>query len=262
MAASRIEPIMQHLRRVVLREDKSGMTDGQLLEHFISHGDAAAFEALVRRHGPMVLGVCRRILGNSHDAEDCFQATFLVLARKAASVSPREQIGNWLYGVARTTAVRAKTANAKRWRRERQVRDVPEPEATRPDLWDDLQPLLDEELARLPDKYRLPVVLCDLEGRSRRDVARQLKIPEGTLSSRLTTARRMLAKRLARRGLAVTVGWLTAILAQSAAPACMPVSLVSSTVKVAALIQAGNAATGALSVKVAALAEGVVKPSS
>jgi RNA polymerase sigma factor (sigma-70 family) len=259
MAASRIEPIIQHLRRLVLREDKAGMTDGQLLEDFISHRDAAAFEALVQRHGPMVLGVCRRILGNPHDAEDCFQATFLVLARKAASVSPREHVGNWMYGVARTTAVRAKAANAKRGRRERQVSDMPEPDAARQDLWDDVQPLLDEELARLPDKYRQPVVLCDLEGRPRREVAGQLRIPEGTLSSRLTTARRMLAKRLARRGLAVTVGSLTAMLAHNAVPACVPISLVSSTVKAAVLIEAGNAAAGVLSVKVAVLAEGVVK---
>ena len=222
------------------------------------HRDAAAFKALMRQHGPMVLGVCRRILGNPPDAEDCFQATFLVLARKAASVSPREQVGNWLYGVARTTAVRAKAANAKRRRRERQVRDMPEPEAARQDLWNAVQPLLDEELARVPDKYRLPVVLCDLEGRPRREVARQLKIPEGTLSSRLTTARRMLAKRLARRGLTVTIGSLTAILAHNAAPACVPVSLVSSTVKAIVLIGAGTAAD-VISVKVAALAEGVVK---
>ncbi|HEY7425112.1 MAG TPA: sigma-70 family RNA polymerase sigma factor [Gemmataceae bacterium] len=259
MAAGRIEPIIQHLRRVVLRDDKVGMTDGQLLERFITHRDAAAFEALVRRHGPMVLGVCHRLLGNLHDAEDGFQATFLVLARKAASVSPRERVGNWLYGVAYTTAVRARAANAKRRLRERQVIDMPEPEARRQDHWDDLQLLLDEELARLPDKYRLPIVLCDLEGRPRREIARQLKIPEGTLSSRLTTARRMLAKRLVRRGLAVTVGSLAAMLSHKAAPACVTSSLVSSTVKAAVLIGTGKVAEGVLSVKVAALAEGVVK---
>jgi RNA polymerase sigma factor (sigma-70 family) len=259
MAAGRIEPIIQHLRRVVLREDKGGMTDGQLLERFITHRDAAAFDALVWRHGPMVLGVCHRLLGNLHDAEDGFQATFLVLARKATSVSPRERVGNWLYGVAYTTAARARAANAKRRQRERQVIDMPEPEAARQDLWDDLQSLLDEELARLPDKYRVPVVLCDLEGRPRREVAQQLKIPEGTLSSRLTTARRMLAKRLAQRGLAVTAGSLTAMLSHNAAPACVTSSLVSSTVKAAVLIGTGYAAAGVISVKVAALAEGVVK---
>src|SRR5579883_402232 len=257
MPLDRLTAVVNDLRRTARGEP--AQTDAQLLGRFIERRDEAAFAALVRRHGPMVLGVCRRILGNPHDAEDCFQATFLVLARKAASVSPREHVGNWLYGVARTTAVRAKAANAKRRKRERQVIDMPEPEAARQDAWDDVQPLLDEELARLPDKYRQPVVLCDLEGRLRREVAGQLRIPEGTLSSRLTTARRMLAKRLARRGLAVTVGSLTATLAHNPAPACMPLSLVSSTVKAAVLIEAGNAAAGVLSVKVAALAEGVVK---
>src|SRR4051794_11567373 len=119
-------PIMQQLRRVVLSHEDRMLTDGQLLGNFIVHHDAGAFEFLVRRHGPMVWGVCRRALPNVHDAEEAFQATFLVLARKATSVSPRERVGNWLYGVARTTALRVKAANAKRRLRERQVTDLPE----------------------------------------------------------------------------------------------------------------------------------------
>lgn len=243
----------------MLRVDGAGMTDGQLLEAFINHRDAAAFEALVRRHGPMVLGVCRRILRDPHDAEDAFQATFLVLARKAASVSPREMVGNWLYGVARTTAVRARADNAKRRKRERQMANLPEPETVPNNRQDDLHEVLDEELARLPDKYRVPIVLCDLEGRSRKEVARQLQIPEGTLSSRLTTARRMLAKRLARHGLAVSGGGLAAVLSSSAASASVPVALVSSTVKAATFAAAGQAATGIIAVPVAALTQGVLK---
>src|SRR6516225_9748530 len=113
--------VLQHFRKAALRRDGAGLTDGQLLERFLANQDEAAFEALVRRHGPMVLGVCRRVLRDSHDAEDAFQATFLVLARKAASVSPRERVGNWLYGVAHTTAVRARATNARRRLRERQV---------------------------------------------------------------------------------------------------------------------------------------------
>jgi RNA polymerase sigma factor (sigma-70 family) len=259
MATSGTGAIIQHLRRMVLRVDEAGMTDGQLLEEFVSHRDAAAFESLVRRHGPMVLGVCRRILRDPHDAEDAFQSTFLVLARKAAPVSPRELVGNWLYGVAQTTAIRLRATNAKRRLRERQVADMPEPEAMPKDRQDDLRQLLDEELARLPDKFRVPIVLCDLEDRTRREVARQLKLPEGTLSSRLTMARRMLAKRLARHGLAISGGTLATALSQSATSACVSVSLVSSTVKAATLAAAGQIATGLISAPVAALTEGVLK---
>jgi RNA polymerase sigma factor (sigma-70 family) len=255
VTARRPDPIIQQLRRSVLRPDGAGLTDGQLLESFINRRDEAAFEALVRRHGPMVLGVCRRLLRNPHDAEDAFQATFLVLARKAASVVPREKVGNWLHGVARTTALRARAANARRRLRERQVTDWPEPEARRPDPRDDLRLTLDRELSRLPEKYRLPVVLCDLEGRSRREVARQLRIPEGTLSSRLTTARRLLAKRLARQGLAG--GSLAAALAQGGASACVPASVLSATVGAAARLAAGQATV--VSAAVSVLTEGVLR---
>jgi RNA polymerase sigma factor (sigma-70 family) len=244
---------------MVLRGDAADMTDGQLLEAFVSRRDPAAFESLVRRHGPMVLGVCRRVLRDPHDVDDAFQASFLVLARKAASVSPRELVGSWLYGVAYTTAVRLRAANAKRRVRERQVADMPEPEAKQEDRHDDLHRLLDEELARLPDKYRVPVVLCDLEGRARREVAGRLKVPEGTLSSRLTTARRMLAKRLTRRGLEVSGGALAAAVWHEAAAAGVPASLLSATVKAATLAAAGQAATGLVSAQVAALTEGVLK---
>src|SRR5262249_28965255 len=153
--------------------DSHGQTDGQLLSRFINARDETAFEALVRRHGPMVLGVCRRLLGHAHDAEDAFQATFLVLARKAACVMPREAAGNWLYGVAYHTALKAHSAAARRRAKERQVNVMPEPPIAQEDLWQELLPLLDRELSRLPDKYRLPTVLCDLEGRSRREVALQ-----------------------------------------------------------------------------------------
>jgi RNA polymerase sigma factor (sigma-70 family) len=236
------------------------MTDGQLLECFVIRRDEAAFAALVRRHGPMVLGVCRRVLGHVQDAEDAFQAAFLVLARKAASVGQRELVGNWLYGVAYRTALDARTAATRRRTRERQVNAMPEPEAgDGADVWSDLRPLLDRELNRLPDKYRVPVVLCDLEGRTRRDVARQLGIPEGTLSGRLTTARRTLARRLARQGLALSGGALTAALTQGAASACVPSPLVASTARAAVGVVAGGAAATVVPARVAALAEGAVR---
>jgi RNA polymerase sigma factor (sigma-70 family) len=224
----------------LLPADGGGLTDGQLLGRFLDGREEAAFTALVRRHGPMVLGVCRRVLGNVHDAEDAFQATFLVLARKAASVLQREAVGSFLYAVAYRTALRARACAVRRRATERQVQDMPHPEVA-PAEARDWQELLDEALAGLPEKYRVAVVLCDLEGRTRREAARQLRLPEGTLSSRLATARRMLAQRLARRGLALSGGALAAALAEGAAPA-VPASLVRATVQAAVLVAAGKAA--------------------
>jgi RNA polymerase sigma factor (sigma-70 family) len=208
----------------------------------------------------MVLGVCRRLLQHAQDAEDAFQATFLVLVRKAASLGQRELLGNWLYGVAYRTALDARAAAMRRRKHEKQVSSMPESEVhDNADEWHDLRPFLDQELNRLPDKYRIPLVLCDLEGRTRRDVAEQLNIPVGTLSGRLTTAREMLAKRLTRHGLALSGGALLATLFQNAASAAAPSPLVTSTVQAATAIAAGQAAAGVVSVPVAALTEGVVK---
>jgi RNA polymerase sigma-70 factor (ECF subfamily) len=181
--------MIQHLRRAMLRRELASLTDGQLLGHYIEQRDEAAFEALVRRHGPMVLGVCRRILGNVHDAEDAFQAAFLVLVRKAGSVVPREMIANWLHGVARQTAVKARAVSARRYRREQAFAELPDAAASQDEPEADWQGLLDEELSRLPEKYRAPIVLCDLEGKTRKDAARQLGWPEGTVSGRLSRAR-------------------------------------------------------------------------
>ncbi len=260
MAGSRLKPILQHLRRTVSRQGEVARTDGQLLAAFLEHRDEAAFEDLVRRHGPMVLGVCRRILGNHHDAEDAFQATFLVLARKAASIWPRERVGNWLYGVAHTTALRARSANARRRLREMQMKDRPAAESVEQDPWTNLLPLLDQELARLPDKYREVLVLADLEGRTRKEVARQLRIPEGTVASRLVTARQLLARKMARHGLPVSTGALAAVLAQNIGSASVPSSLISHTVQSACLLATGQAVTAAaVSTQVALLMEGVLK---
>jgi RNA polymerase sigma factor (sigma-70 family) len=252
--------VIEHLRRAVFLWDRPDMTDGQLLERFISNRDESALAAIVRRHGPMVWGVCRRVLSNHHDAEDAFQATFLVLVRNATSIRQREMVANWLYGVAHQTSLKARAMMAKRRAREKQGNEMPELKAVaEPDLWRDLQPLLDQELSRLPDKYRVAIVLCDLEGKKRKEVARQLKIREGTLSSRLTMARRMLAKRLGRHGLGVSGGALAAMLSQNAS-ASVPTSMVSSTIKAAMMFAAGQAAaTGAISARVAALTEGVLK---
>lgn len=253
-----IDSVVNHLRRAALLSDRGEMSDGQLLECFLGRRDASAFEALVRRHGPMVWGVCCRILRNPHDAEDAFQAAFLVLVRKAASIRDRELVGNWLYGAAYRAALEAKAA--RRRLKERQVNTLPDLEAPEETVvWRDLRPLLDQELDRLPEKYRAAVVLCDLEGGTRRDVARRLGIPEGTLSGRLTTARRLLAKRLTRHGLALSGGMLAAVLSQGTATAGLSSLLLSSTVKIATGVAAGQAGETLFSASVAALAEGVMK---
>jgi internalin A len=260
MATSQMSKVIQHLRSAALLGEGSDLTDGQLLESFVSRRELPALEALVRRHGAMIWGVCRRILRNEHDAEDAFQATFLVLVRKAASIVPREMVGNWLYGVARQTALKARTTMAIRQTRETPLTKMPEPATAEKDLWNDLQPLLDQELGLLPDKYRVVIILCDLEGKSGHEAACHLGCPEGTVRSRLTRARTMLAKRLARYNLAVSAGALAAALSHKAASACVPASVMSSTIKAVSLVAAGNAATGALiSAKAAALTEGVLK---
>ncbi len=235
------------------------MTDGELLTRFLSGRDDDALAALVRRHGPMVWGVCCRLLRSRHDAEDAFQATFLVLVRKAATLPSKETVGNWLYGVARQTAVRMRALAAKRGVRERQVAVMPEPATAEQNLWNDLSPVVDEELSRLPDKYRVLIVLCDLEGMTRKEVSRRLGLPEGTAASRLAAARVMLANRLTRRGVTLSGGALAAILSQNVAPAGVPASVASKTIKVASLLAAGRATTGVIPVTVAALTEGVLK---
>jgi RNA polymerase sigma factor (sigma-70 family) len=258
MATGRLSEVVQHLRRAVLPCTGAGRTDGQLLEDFLNHREDA-LAALVRRHGPMVWGVCRRVLCNHHDAEDAFQATFFVLVRKAASIVPREMVANWLYGVAHQTALKARAVTAKRRARERQVPQMPEPVTAEHDLWRDLQPLLDQELSRLPDSHRAVIVLCDLQGRTRKEAAGQLGLPEGTVASRLARARTMLAKRLARQGVVLSGGALVEVLSQKVLAETVPTFVLTRTIQAASLVATGQATAGVISSQVAALAEGVLK---
>jgi RNA polymerase sigma factor (sigma-70 family) len=255
MPTSPLSVVIQHLTADV-GPGGGGITDGELVARFVSSRDEYALAALVRRHAPMVWGVCGRLLHNHHDAEDAFQATFLVLVRKAADV-PRQAVANWLHGVARQTAVRGRATAAKRARRETQVVNMPEP--TVAEARDtDWQSVLDEELTRLPGHYRGVIVLCDLEGLTRKDAARQLAIPEGSVASRLSRARAMLAKRLARRGVVFSGGSVAAVSAGSASGS-VPPALVASTVQAVTLVAAGRAAaTGVISAEVAVLTEGVI----
>jgi RNA polymerase sigma factor (sigma-70 family) len=253
MPTAQIEKVIRHVRKVVVGD--GGKSDSQLLDSFLAANDQAAFEALVRRHGPMILAVCRRVLKNRHDAEDAFQATFLVFVRKAASIQKRELLANWLYGVAHRTAMKARTASARRCKQEARVDAMPQTELASPD---ELIPRLDEALARLPEKYRVPVVLCDLEGMSRPDAARKLGWPVGTVNWRLAKARAMLAKRLSRQGVSLSVGAVAAAFSGERASASLPPALVAETVKAGTSIASG-AVGGVISPTVFALTEGVLK---
>jgi RNA polymerase sigma factor (sigma-70 family) len=260
MATAHLSGVIQHLRRAMLLRDGAGPTDRQLLQDYISRRDETAVAELVQRHGPMVWGVCRRVLSNYHDAEDAFQATFLVLVRKAASIASPELLANWLYGVAHQTAIKARATALKRRVRERRLTEMPEPAVLEQNLCSDLQPLLDQALCRLPDIYRAVIVLCDLEGKTRKEAARHLGLPEGTVGSRLARARVILAKRLTQRGVTLSGGALAAVLAQNVASAGVPDSVVTGTTRAARFFAAGQgAATGTVSVKVAALTEGVLR---
>ncbi len=251
---------MRRLQRAAMGSAGPSLTDGQLLERFVAQLDEVAFEALVRRHGPMVFAVCKRICRHQHDAEDAFQACFLVLARKASSIRPADAVGNWLFGVARRTSLRARAMRLRTISRERQVDHMPEPATESVDSTLEIEAILDQELSCLADKYRTPLVLCELEGRTRKEVARQLKLPEGTLSSRLATARKLLAKRLSRRGIAVPSVVLASILAENVASASLPTSLANRTTSAACNFAKGSAEAAPLASRnVLSITNGVMK---
>jgi RNA polymerase sigma factor (sigma-70 family) len=237
-------------------------TDRQLLERFVRQRDEAAFSALVRRHGPMVLGVCRRVLDNAHDAEDAFQATFLVLVRRAGSIGRPELLANWLYGVAYRTAKKARAGVLRRRTQERLAASMPRAEPGVEAAWQDLRTLLDEELQRLPDKYRAPLVLCYLEGKTNEEAARQLGWPPGSMSARLARGRELLRERLEgrRRNGLLPAPLFALLLLQKAGGADLPSRLADVTVRSALRLAAGKgAATTLVSPAVNELMEGTVR---
>ncbi len=246
-----------HYLRGLAREPAVDQADGELLQRFLARRDSAAFQELMRRHGPMVLGVCQRLARNPCDAEDAFQATFLILVRKGHTIRLRSSVGSWLYGVAFRTARKTRAAarsNALDTRADIAGHECPERAAIGRELWD----LLDHELQRLPEKYRSAVVLCCLEGRTRDEAARLLRCPSGTVASRLARARGLLERRLARRGFAFSTGLLFAATAPNAAAETVPTSLELATVQAAGQMAAGAPAT-ALSPQVAELMKGVLE---
>lgn len=226
------------------------VSDAELLERFVTGQDGSAFAALMARHGPMVFGVCRRLLRHSQDAEDAFQATFLILVRKAASIGQSELVGNWLYGVAMRVATRARLLTARR--REREIADLERLAAAAGETNEAsaLSEAIVEEVERLPAKYRGPVVLCYLEGRTHEEAAGQLHWPIGTVKGRLSRARDMLRKRLTRRGLVLSTAALSTTLAAEASAASLPPALIDLTLKAAI--------HGPISAQTAALTKGVL----
>jgi RNA polymerase sigma factor (sigma-70 family) len=238
--------VVRRLRRVVPAADGGGRTDEQLLHDYLGGADDTALDALVRRHAPMVWGVCRRVAGAGPDAEDAFQAAFLVFVRRAGSIGSPHLLGNWLYGVAQRTAFKARSATGRRRAREADLADAAEPPAPPPGPWDEALPLLDEELARLPDRYRVALVLCDLQGKTRREAAELLRAPAGTVAAWVARGRALLAARLARRGVGLPCG-AAALLARDAA-ARVPAPLLNT---------APFAPRGAVSPRAAALSERV-----
>jgi RNA polymerase sigma factor (sigma-70 family) len=218
----------------------AGLTDGQLLERFATHQREAselAFEALMERHGRMVLRTCRAILRNEHDSQDAFQATFLVLVRKARSLWVKDSLGPWLHRVACLVASRAKVATLQRAETERKAAEMTE-NRSRAIREHDLASILHSEIEQVPERYRTPLILCDLESRSYEEAARHLGCPVGTVKSRLARGRACLLERLTRRGFAPSAGMLGAALSENAASAGVPVSLMDATAKVASVVLA------------------------
>jgi RNA polymerase sigma factor (sigma-70 family) len=254
MLAVRPNPVLQFLRQLNVAERTADLPDRDLLQDFLQQRDEAAFAALVQRHGPIVLRVCRQVLHQEEDAEDAFQATFLILSRKAASVQKEDSLANWLYGVAHHAATDLKRSLARRRARENQARPRSDDDPLAVLTAREGLAILHQELACLPEKYRAPLVLCCLEGLARDEAARQLAWPLGKLKSRLEQARKVVGARLVRRGLTLAGALAAAMLDAKAASAALPISLLNRTVELATAA-AGSAVLGT---RVAALTEGVL----
>jgi RNA polymerase sigma factor (sigma-70 family) len=250
---------LQHLTRKMAVEALANLSDQQLIETALAGRDEAVFDAIVQRHGAMVYRVCWRVLRHEQDSEDAFQATFLVLARKLRSVRKRASLASWLHGVAYRVALQSKD---KAYTYRRHEKQAAVHQATHPDdvTWRELRETLDAELERLPEKWRLPLILCYLEGRTQDEAAKLLGWSKNTLRSRLDEARDALARRLTRRGI-VWEAALSAVLVFDCVASAVPSpELVFSTVQAVAHVAAGRTTGAAISAKVTALTEGMVKP--
>ncbi len=260
MATVQMSQFLRRLTRGMAAETLGELTDRQLLERLLAAQDEAVFEALMRRHGPMVYRVCWRVLQQAEDTEDAFQATFLLLARKLQTVRKRDSLASWLHGVAHREALDAKAQTARRRRHEARPAANSHPGPPEEITWRELRTVLDAELGRLAEKWRLPLILCYLEGRSQEEAARQLGWSKSTLLRRLEEARAALGRRLTRRGVVWPAALSAVLLSDCVAPAALAPRLVGSTVEAAACLSTGKAAlTAVVSAKVAELTEGVMK---
>jgi RNA polymerase sigma factor (sigma-70 family) len=254
MAGRPFQRVVSFLHRVAGAPDAGVLSDGQLLERYATAADGPALEALIHRHAGLVWGVCRRLLRTEQDAEDAFQAAFLVLVRKAGSLERRPSLAGWLYGVAYRVAqniLKARAVAIRRGAPEVEVADMPQKDV--PDESDrhEVQELLDAELHRLPEKYRAPLLLCFMEGKTNEQAAEELGWPTGTVKSRLQRGRGLLHGRLTRRGVALG----TALTAPLALPSPVPAALVSRTLQTAVCYSAGQT----VAAPVAVLTEGVLR---
>jgi RNA polymerase sigma factor (sigma-70 family) len=258
MATAQFGTLVRHIQGLAIGGGAQHHTDRQLLDDFAARHTETAFTALVSRHGPMVLRVCRRVLNHEQDAEDAFQATFLVLAGNAGSIRKRDTIGDWLHGVAYRTAMKAKRSAARRRNHEAQLRTAA-PRARPSPTWDDVQAVLDEEIQRLPTCFRQAFVLCVLEGKSGPEAAAELGCKEGTVKSRVNRGRQALQRQLARRGIHLAALFAALSLTENAGRASLPASLFSVTIRSGLLVAAGEPAAGVIPTHVAAMAAGVTR---
>jgi RNA polymerase sigma factor (sigma-70 family) len=258
MRGGQLDNVLHHLNHLAAARQAGELPDRDLLERFVTHHDQAAFAAIVERHGPLVLSVCRRILRREHNAEDACQATFLVLARKAGAIRKRDSLGSWLYGVALRVARKLADDVRRRACQEVTDADVCLPDATGEITWREGLAVLDEELNRLPTSYRLALALCYLEGKSQEQAARELGCTPRALCGRLGRARECLRRRLVRRGLHLSAALLGTLLIAAHQAAALPPTLALSTVRAAAALLSGQPLARVVSVNVATLTEGVL----
>jgi RNA polymerase sigma factor (sigma-70 family) len=258
MPTVQTEAIVRYIHSLVGNPAFKNLTDGELLKRFVGAGEEAAFTELLRRHGRLVWGVCRRILHHEQEAEDAFQIVFLVLTNRAKSIRKQASVSSWLYGVAYRVAVRIKQKARKRRACEEQALRASPTNTVSEACFHELQAILDDELNRLPEKYRAPFVLCYFEARSGQEAARELGLRERTLSSRLAQARKMLQKRLRRRGATLTAGLCAMALAQETAATALPPALFEAT-RAAALLEITGKASAPLAPGIVATVEEILR---
>jgi RNA polymerase sigma factor (sigma-70 family) len=256
MAEVQLGVVLRHVRKLAGVPAPAEPGDGELLDRFVRRRDEAAFEAILARHGPLVLGACRRLLGDEADAADAFQATFLVLVRRAGSVRRATSLGSWLYGVASRVALKMRRAAARRHTHEGRAAMTARTEFATASA-DDLRPFLHEELGRLPEKYRAALVACYLEGHTHAQAAARLGWPPGSVAKRLARGLELLRGRLSGRGLALPAAAVAALLAGEAS--AVPPALARATLRAAALAAAGHSLTGAVSAPVVSAVEAIMR---